>query len=123
MLRRRQVQLGARELNLLTELLRHRGRVVSYKQLNIQIWGVNQPELTRCLRLTILRLRKKLITEHIDEIQIFNIGGLGYRARVGTAEPNSPFAADLVIRNNGYAKIVEQARVLHDQGGKLMPNS
>ncbi len=80
----RQMKLGARELDLLTTLLRHRDRVVSYKQLNSQIWGLNQPELTRCLRLTILRLRRKLITEHMDEIQISNVGRVGYRARIGS---------------------------------------
>jgi len=84
----KRAKLGMHELNLLTFLLRHRDRVVSYKQLNSHIWGLNQPDLTRRLSLTILRLRRKLIAKHIDEIQISNIGGIGYRARISTNVPS-----------------------------------
>ena len=86
----RKAKLSWREMSLLTALLRHRDRVVSYGRLNSQIWGVNEPELTRALRLTVLRLRRKLITERIEEVQISNVGGIGYRVRIIDRASKSP---------------------------------
>lgn len=82
-------KLGVREFELLLMLVRHAGRVVSYQRLNRQVWGETVEELSRGQRLTVLRLRRKLHAKCIEEVQITNVAGKGYRLHVldGTVAP------------------------------------
>ena len=66
-LERRRVTRGAEEINLtpiefklLSVLIRHRGKVVTYRQLLKEVWGPSYTEQNPYLRIVILNLRRKL---------------------------------------------------------------
>jgi DNA-binding response OmpR family regulator len=84
--RGKRAKLGEREFDLLLMLAKHVDRVVSYERLNRHIWGETQEILSSGQRLTVLRLRRKLLAECIDEVQITNFAGKGYRLRVSTED-------------------------------------
>ncbi len=85
----KQAKLSAREYELLVVLARSAGHIVSYRRLNLRIWGEAQASPSCGLRLTILRLRRKLGAECIDEVQITNFVGMGYRLDVSQTHVTS----------------------------------
>ncbi|MAE93698.1 MAG: DNA-binding response regulator [Deltaproteobacteria bacterium] len=73
-----EVELSRRELELLTLLVRERGRIVSRRVLLQEVWGFERPERleTRTVDMHIAKLRKKLGAAR-DAIE--TVRGEGYR--------------------------------------------
>ena len=74
------VELTRKEFDLLTALLRNRGRVLTRNRLLEQVWGYDYPGETRTVDVHIRRLRQKLGDEAGAEIE--TVVGVGYRYRV-----------------------------------------
>jgi DNA-binding response OmpR family regulator len=75
----RPVKLTSTEYNLLSELVKNHGKVVTNEELLGKIWGpacVGNPNL---VKMYIYRLRTKLGAEHNKAPQIHNEHGVGYR--------------------------------------------
>lgn len=102
-------QLGKRDFALFTALWRHRDRVVSYHHLSRQLWG-DEPQRPSRLRLAILKLRRKLLEQAPDAIQIINVTGLGYRMSV-TAHV-SVECAQLDSNGSGFDNLTEGGEAL-----------
>jgi DNA-binding response OmpR family regulator len=71
----RYVPLSKKEFGVLTELLRADGAVVSAEQLLEKVWDENADPFTSAVRLTVLKLRRKLGDPPIIE----TLAGEGYR--------------------------------------------
>jgi DNA-binding response OmpR family regulator len=92
----RQVQLTAREFELLCYLVRNRGLVLTRDQILERVWGYSFPADTRTVDVHIRQLRAKLG----DRAPIVTIRGVGYKADArgplgsgagtGTAAPTHP---------------------------------
>ena len=78
----RDLGLTRKEFDLLVELLRQRGRVLTRERLLETVWGYDYPGETRTVDVHVRRLRQKL-GDPIDE-RIETVVGVGYRYR-GTA--------------------------------------
>ena len=74
------VELTRKEFDLLTALLRNRGRVLTRNRLLEQVWGYDYPGETRTVDVHIRRLRQKLGDSAGAEIE--TVIGVGYRYRV-----------------------------------------
>jgi two-component system alkaline phosphatase synthesis response regulator PhoP len=73
------VELTRKEFDLLTALIRSRGRVLTRDHLLERVWGYAYPGETRTVDVHIRRLRKKLgdrVKDHIETVV-----GVGYRFR------------------------------------------
>jgi DNA-binding response OmpR family regulator len=71
----RYIALSRKEFALLTELLRARGAVVSAEQLLERAWDEHLDPFTNVLRVTVMKLRRKLGEPQIIE----TVPGVGYR--------------------------------------------
>ncbi|MEV4089857.1 winged helix-turn-helix domain-containing protein, partial [Nonomuraea fuscirosea] len=69
------VPLSKKEFAVLTELLRANGAVVSAEQLLEKAWDEHADPFTGAVRLTILKLRRKLA----DPPVVQTVAGVGYR--------------------------------------------
>jgi len=78
----RDLGLTRKEFDLLAELLRQRGRVLTRERLLETVWGYDFPGETRTVDVHVRRLRQKL-GEPVDE-RIETVVGVGYRYRSGT---------------------------------------
>ncbi len=78
----REVVLTRKEFDLLVDLVRNRGRVLTREKLLERVWGYDYPGETRTVDVHIRRLRKKLGSA--GEKGIETVVGVGYRYR-GTA--------------------------------------
>ena len=85
---RRQVRVAATEIHLtpteyklLTALVRHRGRVVTHRQLLEVTWGTNYATETHYLRVYMGQLRHKLEADPTRPRYIVTEPGIGYRLR------------------------------------------
>jgi DNA-binding response OmpR family regulator len=76
----REVLLTRREFDLLTDLMRHRGRVRTREKLLEDVWGYTHTAETRTVDVHIRQLRKKL-GEATGEM-IETVVGVGYRFRM-----------------------------------------
>ncbi|WP_416979700.1 response regulator transcription factor [Streptomyces sp. T028] len=72
-----QVRLANKEFAVLTELLLAEGAVVSAEQLLEKAWDENTDPFTNTVRVTVMKLRKKLGEPQVVE----TISGAGYRVR------------------------------------------
>lgn len=77
-IRDEEIRLTSTEYALLRVLVRHRGRVVTQRQLLREVWGPNVDERSQYLRVYVNRLRKKLETPSGRRV-IATEPGIGYR--------------------------------------------
>ncbi len=75
----REVTLTRKEFDLLVDLMRHRGRVLTRERLLERVWGYDYPGETRTVDVHIRRLRVKL--GEPAERSIETVVGVGYRFR------------------------------------------
>ena len=73
------VSLTRKEFDLLAELLRRRGPVLSREELLERVWGYDHPGETRTVDVHVRQLRKKLGAAAADRIE--TVVGVGYRYR------------------------------------------
>ena len=73
------VTLTRKEFDLLADLLRHRGRVLTRERLLERVWGYDYPGETRTVDVHVRRLRQKLGAAM--EARIETVVGVGYRYR------------------------------------------
>lgn len=74
-----QVHLTPTEFNLLARLVRSAGRVVTHRQLLMDVWGAEYLEHTHYLRLYMAQLRAKLEADSADPVLLLTEPGVGYR--------------------------------------------
>jgi DNA-binding response OmpR family regulator len=75
------LSLTRKEFDLLVELIRQRGRVLTRERLLETVWGYDYPGETRTVDVHVRRLRQKLGSP-IDE-RVETVVGVGYRYRSG----------------------------------------
>jgi two-component system KDP operon response regulator KdpE len=87
-LARRQVFLAEQEVHLtpieyklLITLIRHAGKVVTHRQLLLEVWGPGQVNEVQYLRVYMTQLRHKLETDPTRPQFLLNEPGVGYRLR------------------------------------------
>jgi DNA-binding response OmpR family regulator len=73
------VTLKPKEFDLLTFLVRNRGRIFSAEQLIERVWGYSYTGDTRTVAVHIRGLREKLEEEPSSPIRIETVRGVGYR--------------------------------------------
>jgi DNA-binding response OmpR family regulator len=71
----RYVPLSTKEFGMLAELLRADGAVVSSEQLLEKVWDEHADPFTSAVRITVLKLRRKLGDPPVIE----TVPGVGYR--------------------------------------------
>ena len=76
----REIELTAREFNLLDHLMRSPGRVYTRTQLLEQVWGYDFDPETNLVDVNIRRLRKKIDEDSAAPL-IETVRGVGYRIR------------------------------------------
>lgn len=76
-----EVHLTPIEYKLLSVLLKHRGKVVTHRQLLKEVWGASYVEQTPYLRIFILNLRRKLEDDPTRPQYLLTEPGVGYRLR------------------------------------------
>ena len=80
----RSVELTRREMDIVLYLYRHQDRIVSKKELLIEVWHYADADIeTRTVDIHMLKLRKKLATLIEDIPLISTIRGEGYRLETG----------------------------------------
>jgi two-component system KDP operon response regulator KdpE len=76
-----EVHLTPIEYKLLSVLLKHRGKVVTHRQLLKEVWGPSYVEQNPYLRIFILNLRRKLEDDPTRPQYLLTEPGVGYRLR------------------------------------------
>jgi two-component system, OmpR family, KDP operon response regulator KdpE len=76
-----EVHLTPIEYKLLAALLKHRGKVVTHRQLLKEVWGPSFIEQNPYLRIFILNLRRKLEADPTRPQYLLTEPGVGYRLR------------------------------------------
>jgi len=74
-----EVALTRKEFDLLVDLMRNRGRVVTRQRLLERVWGYDHPGETRTVDVHVRQLRKKLGAPAGDRVE--TVVGVGYRFR------------------------------------------
>ena len=74
-----EVHLTPIEFKLLAVLLKHRGKVVTHRQLLKEVWGPSYVEQNAYLRIFILNLRRKLEDDPTRPHYLLTEPGVGYR--------------------------------------------
>lgn len=77
----RDVHLTPIEFNLLLELARHPGRVITHRQLLTQLWGPSAVDHANYLRVHMAALRRKLEADPTHPKWLLTEAGVGYRLR------------------------------------------
>ena len=78
----RDLALTRKEFDLLAELMRQRGRVLTRERLLETVWGYDYPGETRTVDVHVRRLRQKLGPPTDERIE--TVVGVGYRYRSGS---------------------------------------
>jgi DNA-binding response OmpR family regulator len=78
----REIALTRKEFDLLADLVRNRGRVLTRERLLERVWGYSYPGETRTVDVHVRRLRKKIGSAADERLE--TVVGVGYRWR-GTA--------------------------------------
>lgn len=73
------INLTQTEFDLLAELIRHKGKVLSREQLGELIWGIDFTGEDRTIDSHIKNLREKLKTAGLDKSIIKTVWGIGYK--------------------------------------------
>ncbi len=76
-----EINLTPIEFRLLSVLIRHRGKVVTHRQLLKEVWGPSYIEQNPYLRIVILNLRRKLEENPTRPQYLITEPGVGYRLR------------------------------------------
>jgi two-component system, OmpR family, KDP operon response regulator KdpE len=76
-----EVHLTPIEYKLLAVLLKHRGKVVTHRQLLKEVWGPSYVDQNAYLRIFILNLRRKLEDDPTRPQYLLTEPGVGYRLR------------------------------------------
>ena len=76
-----EVHLTPTEYRLLTSLIRHRGKVLTHRQLLEMVWGPNYAEQTHYLRVYMGQLRHKLEEDPARPRLLLTEPAVGYRLR------------------------------------------
>lgn len=76
-----EVHLTPIEYKLLSVLIKHRGKVVTHRQLLKEVWGPSYIEQNPYLRIFILNLRRKLEADPTRPQYLLTEPGVGYRLR------------------------------------------
>ncbi len=76
-----EVHLTPIEYKLLAVLIKHRGKVVTHRQLLKEVWGPSYTEHNPYLRIFILNLRRKLEADPTRPQFLLTEPGVGYRLR------------------------------------------
>lgn len=76
------VHLTPTEYKLLASLIRNAGRVVTHRQLLLDVWGVNYVQQTHYLRVYMAQLRHKLERDPTRPRLLTTEAGVGYRLLV-----------------------------------------
>lgn len=76
-----EISLTPIEFKLLSVLIRHRGKVVTHRQLLKEVWGPSYIEQNPYLRIVILNLRRKLEEAPTRPQYLITEPGVGYRLR------------------------------------------
>ena len=76
-----EVHLTPIEYKLLAALLKHRGKVVTHRQLLKEVWGPSYVEQNPYLRIFILNLRRKLEDDPTRPQYLLTEPGVGYRLK------------------------------------------
>ncbi len=76
-----EVHLTPIEYKLLSVLLKHRGKVVTHRQLLKEVWGPSYTEQNPYLRIFILNLRRKLESDPTRPQFLLTEPGVGYRLK------------------------------------------
>ena len=74
-----EVPLTAMEFRLLSELVAHKGQMLSRSQLLERVWGYRHAGDDRLVDVTVRRLRVKLETNPSHPVMLVTVRGLGYR--------------------------------------------
>jgi len=74
-----EIILTKKEIQLLTLLIRHQGKIVTQKQIMAELWGVSHEEDTHYLRILVKKLRTKIGDSALTPSYIFTIAGVGLR--------------------------------------------
>jgi two-component system KDP operon response regulator KdpE len=77
-----EIRLTPREFDLLAFLVRHAGKVVTHRQLLVNVWGPAHAQDTQYLRVYVGQLRQKIEQDPASPALIVTEPGIGYR--VGT---------------------------------------
>jgi two-component system KDP operon response regulator KdpE len=77
-----EIRLTPREFDLLAFLVRHAGKVVTHRQLLVNVWGPAHAHDTQYLRVYVGQLRQKIEQDPASPALIVTEPGIGYR--VGT---------------------------------------
>jgi two-component system KDP operon response regulator KdpE len=73
------VHLTPKEYLLLTTLVKHAGRVLTHRQLLLEVWGPAFVESQHYLRIYMAHLRRKLEVDAAQPVHIITETGVGYR--------------------------------------------
>lgn len=76
-----EIHLTPHEYQLLSVLVKHAGKVVTYHQLLKEIWGKHTPEHNNYLRIHMQHLRQKLQDDPLKPRYFVTEPGIGYRLR------------------------------------------
>jgi len=89
-LSRRSAHVGVREIHLtpieyrlLTVLIRHAGKVMTHRQLLLEVWGPAYVEHAHYVRIYMGQLRRKLETDPAQPRYLLTEAGVGYRLAGG----------------------------------------
>jgi two-component system KDP operon response regulator KdpE len=77
-----EVRLTRTEYRLLAALVKHAGRVLTHRQLLVEVWGPGAAEETHYLRVYMAQLRHKLEDDPARPRFLITETGVGYRLRV-----------------------------------------
>jgi two-component system, OmpR family, KDP operon response regulator KdpE len=78
-IRDNEIHLTPIEYKLLTALIRHAGKVVTHRQLLLEVWGPGQVSEVQYLRVYMTQLRHKLEEDPARPRFLLNEPGVGYR--------------------------------------------
>jgi len=76
-----EIHLTPIEFNLLAELARHRGKLVTHRQLLRAVWGLAYETETHYLRVHFAHMRAKLEPDPSNPRYVITDPGVGYRLR------------------------------------------
>lgn len=76
--------LPLKEYQLLRALMENAGQVQGHRQLLDRVWGPDHPDDNATLRIHIMRLRKKIETDHRRPSRLRTVPGHGYLFDIGT---------------------------------------
>lgn len=82
-----QVKLTATEYALLRLFILHAGKVLTHRQILLEVWGAGHAEDTQYLRVYLKRLREKLEPDLSAPPLFLTEPGVGYRLSEGVLEP------------------------------------